>query len=367
MKSLSSTASRRRARILKWGLAAIIFLVGLRIALPFVVLDVINGQLSRIPGYYGHVEDIDLHLYRGGYVVKGLMINRVDSISGNQTEILNAPLTDISIEWKSLFQGRIVTEIIMQDPTLRFTKDKAEPEQMEKDSQDFRVMLRTFTPLKVNMLEVHNGNLGFKDPNSRPAVDIQMTQLNAYARNLSNVRDTTSLPATVHAKGNVYGGTAELNMRVDALADDPTFDLNVAIEGAQLVQLNEFFQAYAKIDVNSGVFGMYLEIAAKDRKFIGYVKPLINDLDVVGKEDKGDNIFRKIWEGLVGVVGDILEAPKSDQIATKVPLAGEFGDRRVGVWYAIFTTLRNGLFAGLIPALDNQVDISTVAGMEGES
>ena len=96
-------------------------------------------------------------------------------------------------------------------------------------------------------------------------------------------------------------------MNINPLAKQPTFDLNAELKDTNLVLLNDFFKAYAKIDVNKGKFGMYTEVAAKDGSFKGYVKPIIKDLDVLGHEDRDDNVFRKMWEGLVGFVGQVFK------------------------------------------------------------
>jgi hypothetical protein len=245
-------------------------------------------------------------------------------------------------------------------PILEFTEGKAEPEQMEKDTNDFRRMLKTFTPLKVNRCEVFEGKIGYLDKTVKPIVDVHLDNAHILAKNLSNVVDTTLLPANVEATANVYGGKLNFNMRIDALAENPTYDLNAEIKGANLVKLNDFFKAYADFDINKGTFGAYMEVAAKDRKYIGYVKPFITDLDVVGPEDRKDNILQKMWEGIVGVVADIVKNNKTDKIATKIPIVGEYGDRTIGTWYAILTMLRNGLIQAIYPALDHQVTIASV-------
>jgi len=48
----------------------ILLLIAIRIALPYILLRVVNKQLSGIKGYYGHVNDIDVALYRGAYTLK---------------------------------------------------------------------------------------------------------------------------------------------------------------------------------------------------------------------------------------------------------------------------------------------------------
>ena len=358
------TRKERKAKLLRIGITLLVIIIVLRLILPLWVLDFVNNRLANIHGYYGHVDDIDISLYRGAYQVDGIYINKVDTVSKEQTPFFAAPLVDISIEWKSLFKGRIVSEMDFYSPALRFTEDKAEPEQLEKDTNDFRRMLKTFTPYKVNRFEVFDGKIQYVDNTVKPVVDIELDNAHILARNLSNVDDTTLLPATVKATADVYGGSLNFNMRINALAEHPTYDMNAEIKGANLVRLNDFFKAYADFDVNKGTFGMYMEIAAKDRKFIGYVKPLITGLDVVGPEDRKDSILRKLWEALVGVAGDILSNPETDKIATKIPIAGEYGERTVGVWYAVLAALRNGFIQAIYPALDYQVTIGTVEAVD---
>ena len=360
VKSTKRTLPAKKRKTLRIVLIILGVLVILRLILPYWVLHIVNTKLSELSGYVGFVKDIDISLHRGAYVVKDVYINKVDTATQEQTELFTAPNIDISIEWAALFHGKIVSEFEFKDPVLRFTEDRVEPEQMEKDTNDFRKMLNAFTPFQVNRFEVFNGKIGYVDPTVQPKVDVYLTDAHVLARNLSNVRDTSALPAKIDATANVYDGQLILKMRADALAEDPTYDMNIEVVNAKLVHLNDFFKAYAGFDVNQGTFGMYMELAAKDRKFIGYVKPFIKDLDVVGPEDKRDNILKKIWEGVVALAADILEAPKSEAIATKVPLVGEYDDRRIGIWYSVWAVLKNAFIQALYPALDNQVSLNSV-------
>lgn len=51
-----------------WTLPAVLLvLIALRVALPFFVTSYVNDSLSRIPGYRGYVDDIDMSLWRGAY------------------------------------------------------------------------------------------------------------------------------------------------------------------------------------------------------------------------------------------------------------------------------------------------------------
>ncbi len=365
-QSTPSHKTSKRKKALRIGLAILVLLVAFRIVLPYIALNFINNRLAKIDGYFGHVEDLDISLYRGAYTVRDIYVNVVDTASNKEIPFFAADDIDISIEWKSLFKGQIVSELECHTALLSFTNNASEPEQLENDSNDFRLMLKTFTPLKVNRFEIINGKIQYVDPYSTPPVEIYLDKAHILANNLSNVEDTTLLPAKVSATADVYGGALTFNMRINALAQDPTYDMNIEINEAQLVNMNTFFKAYGDFDVNKGSLDLYMEIAAQDRKYIGYVKPVISDLDVVGPEDRKDSLLRKLWEALIGIGGDILENPKTDTIGTKVPIVGNYGDQRVGIWYAVVAALSNGFIQAIYPSLDHQVTIGLVQEVDPE-
>jgi hypothetical protein len=58
-----------------------------------------------------------------------------------------------------------------------------------------------------------------------------------------------------------------------------------------MVKLNNFFKAYGNFDVNDGTLAIFSEVAGKDGCYKGYVKPVIQNLDISGKEDKQDSFL----------------------------------------------------------------------------
>lgn len=333
----------------------------IRLLLPYVVLHYANKTLANMKGYYGHIEDIDLAIIRGAYKIDNIYLNKVDSINQKQTPFFSASLIDLSVEWRALFHGSIVGELSFEKPILIFTKDKVEPAEIQEDSADFKELLDDFMPLQVNRFDVSDGTIRYNDNGSNPPVDIEMTNTFIEATNLRNCYDSSSLlPAAVTAHANVYEGTMDFNLTLNPLAHDPTFDMNAEIKNTNLVKLNEFFQAYANVDVNKGTFGMYAEAAAKGGKFNGYVKPLITDLDVLGKEDKDDSILRQLWEAIVGGAGQVFKNHPKDQMATKVPFSGDLKNPNTNTWYALVNIMRNAFIQAIQPSIDNEINIASV-------
>lgn len=353
--------NRNSRRWLGIALTIVALMVVARLALPYIILNYANKSLAQLDGYFGHIEDIDLSIIRGAYKIDSIFIHQVDSATGKQTPFLAADMIDLSIEWRSLLKGTLAGKVIVDRPVMRFTKTEVEPKEIQRDSSDFRQVLEDLMPLEINRLEFRNGEIQYVDNTSRPKVDISMTDVDVVALNLRNSYDSVSLlPATINAQATIYDGRLEMGMRLNPLADVPTFDLNAEWQHTNLAKLNEFFQAYAKVDVNKGTFGLYAEVAAKDGRFTGYVKPLLEDIDVLGMEDRDDNVLRKAWEGLAGALSEVFENQAKETFATKIPLEGKIENPKANIFFAIVQILENAFISALQPAIDQQINLTSV-------
>lgn len=71
-------AKRKRRHLMKKRyiipVSIIVALIIFRLFLPLIVKNYVNKTLNNIPGYSGHVEDIDLALWRGAYTIDGLIL-----------------------------------------------------------------------------------------------------------------------------------------------------------------------------------------------------------------------------------------------------------------------------------------------------
>jgi len=336
-------------------------LIVIRLILPSVVLHYANRALANMNGYYGHIDDIDLSLWRGGYTVNNVYLNKVDSVTNEQTEFFQASSVDFSMDWVSLFQGSLVGEMVFESPKLTFENDATELGDLANDSTAFAKLLNDFMPMLVNEIKVNNGTLHYIDSTTKPVVDVSLTNLSVIALNLTNIVDAdVELPATIKGHGAIYEGTIDFSMTLNAMSSDATFDMNAELKNTNLVSMNDFFKAYGKFDVSSGHFGLYTEMAAKDGNFIGYVKPIIKDLKVIGAEDRNDSFISKLWESVIGIGGVVLENKKHDQVASKVEMKGTFENPEIKKLDAFWELLRNAFIHALIPSIDNEISINSV-------
>lgn len=356
---------KKKIRIL---LASVIMLlIILRLLLPYIVLKYVNKKLSTLEEYYGHVNDIDIALIRGAYVIKEIEMVKLGNEQGQKDTIpfFRSPAIDLSVQWKSIFKGALVGEIYVEDPILNFVKGKHKGEDVKADTADFTRIIKELMPLTINHFEFSGGQIHYIDQFSNPKVDVFLTDLFISAVNLSNVNDSNKvLPAHAEAKANVYEGTFALKVDFDALQKNPTFDMSAEIRNVNLVLLNDFMKAYGNFDLKKGSFGIYTEFAGKEGEFGGYVKPIIKDLDIVQWNKKEGNLGQILWETLIGSSAEVLQNQDKDQLASKIQIKGNFDDPAINLWRAISFVLRNAFVRALRPSIDNTINISRLEDTE---
>ncbi|HEX2934285.1 MAG TPA: DUF748 domain-containing protein [Bacteroidales bacterium] len=351
---------RKRYLFLKILGAIVLLLIILRLLLPSMVLKYANKQLKQMAQYTGSVQDIDIHLYRGAYVAKNIVIKKIEegSRAKDTIPLFKVSAIDLSIDWSSIFKGKIRGSITLLQPEVNILSGRHKNEDVKQDSSDFSQLLKSFMPVTVNRFEIRNGKLRYVDLGSKPRVDIAATDINLVATNLTNVvAKDQLLPATIDAYANAYGGNFRLNARFNPVKENPTFELTTELKNMNLVQLNDFMKAYGNFAVESGKFTVYAEFAGKEGNFGGYVKPFIENFNIK-KIEETNGLPQRLWEFLVSTTMNILENPKTDKVATKVPIKGNFSDPSINVWRAISIILRNAFIQALRPSVENTINVN---------
>jgi hypothetical protein len=330
-----------------------------------MVIRYVNKVLSELEGYRGQIYDVDIHLLRGAYQIDSLKIFK---INGNEeVPFIDIPLMDLSVEWNALFKGKVVGEIKFDKPVLNFisgkkTEGEGGSEQTGEDV-DWTEPIKKLMPLQINRLTIEEGKVVFYDFTTKPKVDLSLSNVHLIAENLNNAKEQNDLlPSKVFIRAtSIGGGNLEINMRINVLKEVPDLDMDMKFENVDLIALNDFFEAYAKIDIEKGDFNLYSEVAVKEGNINGYVKPLLNNLKVVDwKEDK-EKPIKLVWESIVGGVAEIFENQPENQFATRVPLKGNISNVETSFWPTLWNIFRNAFVEAFARNTDDTITISTPA------
>jgi len=336
-------------------LIILLVLIAARLYLPTWVKGYINEVLADIPGYYGQVDDVDLSLYRGAYTIKGMYLNKVDAET--QVPFLKFPETDISIEWKALFDGAIVAELDMYSPEVIYVMEDQEtgPGEESASVDDWTNALKDIVPLEINNFEVYNGKIALVGLMAEPNIDLQINKLRLSAQNLRNVIETERvLPSPITATGVSFGGgTVNLDGNMNLFQEIPDMDISFSLEKAEAKALNDLTSYFAGLDFESGTFELYSEIAIADAYLKGYLKPMLTNTTMIGEED---GFLETLWEGFTSFFKFILKNKGTDTIATEVPIEGDLNNTQAGVWPTIGGIFKNGWFKAFKGETDESIE-----------
>lgn len=336
-------------------------LLGARIALPHVVKKQVNDRLQSIPGYTGHVEDIGIALVRGAYKLEGVEIFKV---TGQVREpFVMAAVIDFSIAWRDLFRGKVVSDIYVEQGRLTFVAGPTEEESQKDIDRRWQEVIEDLFPLEITHFELRDGVVRYQDTTKSPQVDVFIKNMRVVATGLQNRREEkgTEFPADITVEGETLGGgKVTLAISAEPLAEQPHFHLSAKVDGVNLPDLNESLKAYANVDVSRGTFQLAAEMAGKDGGFQGYVKPFFEDLDFNNIEDKNKGVFTRVWENIVQGLAWLVKNKARDQVATRIPFQGRFGDPQVGLWATVSNLFRHGFIRAFNPTIEGSVHAENV-------
>lgn len=351
----NTQAKKRKKKKRYIPLVLIAVLIIIRLLLPGIVKKYVNKSLASIPGYYGQVEDIDISLWRGAYVIEGLYLNTVEA----QTQIpfLNFPEIDISVEWKSLFNGKIVSEIILYSPEVTYVLEDQEATDQEVSLSDWTAVLTDLVPLEINHFKIHNGKIGIAQVTTDPVLDLYMDQIEFTADNLRNVvQKELILPSTMQGSGlSIGGGKFDLDGGINLIKTIPDLNIDFELIGADVTAVNDFAKHYGGIDFEKGTVNMYGEIAIADSYLKGYIKPLLEEGKLIGESD---SFLSTLWEGFVGFFKFILKNKETNTLATKVPLEGNLDNVEAGVWPTVINIFKNGWIQAFQENVDQDIEFN---------
>jgi hypothetical protein len=344
-----------------WAIVILVaVLVALRAALPSLVKDYVNNKLQAMEAYDGHVDDVDIALWRGAYGVDGMRI--VKTGAKQPTPFFSGDHIDFSVEWRSLLRGSLVAEGTFLRPNLNLVQARNEQQSQTGKEVNWPDQLEKMFPFRFNTVRVKDGTITFRAPGIRTQDALRATHVNGEISNITNVidRDKETF-ADFRLAGRILDkGTASVSGSVNPLQRSPTFDVNLAVKNVQLPDVNPWLRQYIKADAESGEFELYTELAAADGKFEGYAKPIMRKVNIYSSEEPEKNPLKRLWEGLVEFAANVLENEESGQVAARIPFSGTIKDPEAGVFETIVSVMRNAFVSAFARSLEGSISLRDV-------
>jgi hypothetical protein len=340
--------------------AVVVILVAARLALPYVVKDYVNDQMATMDSYDGHVGDIDIHLWRGAYSIDGIEISKKGG--ARPVPFFKSAKIDLSVEWRSLMHGSIVSEASFLAPEVNLVQAKSKKDSQLGSEENWNRRLEQLFPFRFNTIEVVDGTVRFLAPGISTKDAITARNVDGEITNLTNVVEVGKQTfASFRATASVLDGApARVAGSVDAFAATPTFDVNMEVKKVKLPQANPWLREYIKADAEAGDFELYMEIAAADNKFTGYAKPILQNVDLYRSGEPEENPLKRLWEGFLDFAAEVLENPDADQVAARIPFKGTIEDPETNLFATISSVMRNAFVSAFARSLEGSITLRDV-------
>lgn len=333
-------------------LSIIVFLVAFRILLPQILLYQTNKYLSEFsPTYYLHMDDLDISILRGAY--------RFEKIHGNLKEdnkkFVSISSVDVSIAWRQLFRGKIVTDIVTQDLDFLFLKDmsKLSVPNAKKDAQDVK---DTLFPVKVETVDLHHARVVFEE---YPSLDedsrLKIENINGRITNLTSSKEDpySNFNMTASLQGSsefIFIGSLNLTQK------PMLWDVDVELKDFDLATLNKVLKRKLPLTFTKGRVDLYAEAKNTDKMIKGYIKPFIKDVDVVKNDENFVSIKHFGIEILTALGNLILRDSDTKTVATYLDFNYD-GKFNVDAGQGISNAIENGFKKKLTPGIEDKYHI----------
>jgi hypothetical protein len=117
--------------------------------------------------------------------------------------------------------------------------------------------------------------------------------------------------------------------------------------------MNDLTRAFGRVDVTSGLFSFYSEIAVRQGTVEGYVKPLFKDVNVYSpNQDKSKNILQKLYEGILDGLAWILENRPREEVATQTNISGTLSNPETSTVDVMLGLVQNAFFRAILPGFE---------------
>lgn len=325
----------------------IVVLIVFRMILPSILLHQANKYLSEFsPTYYLHMEDLDISIIRGAYRFEKF----TGKLKGDDKTFLSISTVDVSIAWREIFRGRIVTDIVTDNLDFLFLKDMSKLSNPKKEAVEVK---DTLFPVSVESVDLRRAQIVFEEyPSLDESSRLKIENINGQ---ITNVTPTQKQQISAfNLSGSLQGSTqavfiGELNMFKKPLL----WDVDVEMKNFDLSKLNPVLIRKLPLSFTKGRLDLYAE-AKNDNKIIkGYIKPFIKDIDVIANKEHFKGIKHFGLELLTAIGNLILRDSKSKTVATYVDFTYN-GTFNVDTAQGISKAIENGFTKKLPPGLENK-------------
>ncbi len=341
-------------------ISTVMFLLIVRASAPSLATWYINRAIQQAEGISGTVSDIDLALLRGSYTIHQVNIKKTED--GQDLPLFSVKRIDISILWKALLKGKLVTKIAITQPKLSLyerSKNKKPESTPKKDKKTWLGLAQNIIPFSINTLTITNGDFTMDAKSQLKRAKLTIQNINIDASNIANIQGINTT-AKIAATGDIQNhAEIKIDGSLDPNTSKPTFDLNLEMAKLPVLYIDDIVKFYAPFDVEAGEIDMASELKSANGNVTGYIKVGVYNLDVFSWHEDvvedDDHPIAVLLEMMGGALASLFENDNKDLIATRIPIEGSLNDPDISVIDGILGILKNAFIKAYDLKVENSV------------
>jgi Domain of Unknown Function (DUF748) len=255
-----------------------------------------------------------------------------------------------TVHLKSARIDRVKIDLVHAAQTAKVEKAKAEKaKRAAKSVTDQPGLLLRIDDFRLT------GEVGFQNKAQDPSYRLFLQQANLHLTNLSNQfrEGIAEARLTGHFMGS---GQTEVLARFRPEKKGPDFDLHVRVVGTQVKAMNDLLRAHGNFDVTEGQFSLFMEMHVRNQRAEGYVKPFFENMNVYDPgQDQEKPLFRKLYEGVIDRIAELLKNEATEQVATKADISGQIENPEANTWQIIANLVQNAFVQIILPGFESEV------------
>jgi hypothetical protein len=213
----------------------------------------------------------------------------------------------------------------------------------------------TTLKIRIDMLKISHGTLCYLDRTTNPNVRIYVDHIEASLKKFNNQLAKGSSKFLM--SGRFMGsGTTRITGTILPESKNPNISLKIAIKNTEMKAMSRIFQAYGKFDIKRGKFSFFSEIAIRNNRIRGYVKPIFKNMEVAAiRTPKDKSLLHKLNAGVVDAMTKLLKNRPRQQVATQTDISGTLENPRINITQIIVNLVRNAFFKAILPGFNREV------------
>jgi hypothetical protein len=205
---------------------------------------------EKLEGYQTVVAHAHLQLLDGTLTLSNVTVIQK---AHPQPPVAYLPVLAIDIQWRELFTGHIVADLLIANPRLRINLTQLRSERVDKVSfskKGWQDAVQSIYPFKINQFRVRDGSLNYIDTD--PQRPLKLDHLYFTADNIRNTRSRNETnPSPIQAEAIVFDvGKASITGRANFLAK-PFATLAVTYH-VENIPLGQFQPELGRVNLHVG-------------------------------------------------------------------------------------------------------------------